>query len=502
VKTLSSTGDTYIVSLDVGSSSVRALVFDSGGRAMEGYSAQLPYEIRTTPDGGAEIDPEVLANLVMDCLDEMHRQVKNAGFKIAAVTSSVFWHSVCGLDANDVPTTPLYHLLDTRCADDVRRVPDRHGRTGCVPHSSYWPAKLLWLERTQPTIFRATRRWVGFPEYLFLRLFGHARVSTSMISATGLWDQNANDYDRDTLEALHISPDYLAEAHPCGEVPHLDAPEHRLIRHFREMWPLFDSVPWFPSVGDGAANSVGSGAAGPGQFSLMVGTTGAMRTVIEATSLAIPAGVWCYRLDRKRFVLGGALSNGGDVYAWLKRTLALPRDLEARLETAVPGAHGLTVLPFFAGERSPYWRADFRAAITGMTLATGPFDIFQAFLESIALGFRNIYGTLEHAVSGGREIIASGGALLHSPGWTQMMADALERPITACTETEASSRGAVVWALEQLGAIPNLAALSASLGAEFAPNPIHQAAWRELACSREALVEKLYQLSPQHFHDT
>src|SRR5689334_12427881 len=79
----------------------------------------------------------------------------------------------------------------------------------------------------------------------------------------------------------------------------------------------------------------------------------------------IPRGLWCYRLDRQRLLMGGALSNGGDVYAWLKRSLVFPRDLEARLESAEPGKHGLTVLPFLAGERSPYWRADLRGAITG-----------------------------------------------------------------------------------------------------------------------------------------
>jgi len=458
---------------------------------MEGYSAQLPYEIRTTADGGAEIDPEILANLAIDCLDEIHRQAKNAGFKIAAVTSSVFWHSLCGLDANNVPTTPLYHLLDTRCAEDVNRVLDTHARTGCVPHSSYWPAKLLWLERTQPSTFSATRRWVSFPEYLFLRVFGKARVSTSMVSANGLWNQNANEYDHETLRALPVTPDNLADSHP-PDLPDLDAPEHHLIRRFREMWPLFDSIPWFPSLGDGAANSVGSGAIGQGQFSLMVGTTGALRTVIEADTIAIPPGLWCYRLDRKRFILGGALSNGGDVYAWLKHTLALPRDLESRLDTSAPGSHGLTVLPFFAGERSPYWRADLRAAITGMTFATEPFGIFQAFLESVALGFADIHRTMENSFGQAREIHASGGALLHSPGWTQMMANALGRTITACTEYEASSRGAVLWGMEQMQAIPNLGTLPVSLGAEFSPNPAHQPAWCQLASARRELVKKLY----------
>lgn len=458
---------------------------------MEGYTAQLPYEIRFTSDGGAEIDPEKLANLAMDCLDEMHRQVHSSGFNVAAVTSSVFWHSICGLDDHNVPTTPLYHLFDTRSAEDARRVPDRHRRTGCEPHSSYWPAKLLWIERTQPSVFRSTRKWVSFPEYFFLRLFGHARVSSSMISATGLWDQNAMDYDLETLRAVHVPPDQLAEARPAG-LGHLDAPERELIRHFREMWPCFDGVPWFPSLGDGATNHIGSGACHDGQFSLMVGTTGAMRALMEAPNVTIPAGLFCYRLDRKRFILGGALSNGGDVYAWLKRTLVMPRDLEARLEKATPGGHGLTALPFFAGERSPYWRSDLRAAITGLTLATEPFDILHAFLEAVTLGFRNIYGTMQRTVGAAREVIASGGALLRSPGWTQMMADALERPVVACTETEASSRGAVLWALEQMGRIPDLGGLPASLGAEFTPDRNHESAWRELAHSREELVHKLY----------
>jgi gluconokinase len=491
VTTLSSTAGSHIVSFDVGSSSVRALIFDPGARAMEGYSAQLPLEIHTTSDGGAEISPVALADLAIDCLDEIHRQAKQAGFKIAAITSSVFWHSLCGLDSNGVPTTPLYLLFDTRCAEEVKHVPDAHARTGCVPHSSYWPAKLLWLKRTQPEKFDATRKWVGFPEYLFLRLFGRARVSSSMISATGLWNHNANDYDQETLQALSISRDNLADPHPA-DVPHLDAPEQELLRPFRELWPLYDCVPWFPSLGDGAANSIGSGAVSRSQFSLMVGTTGAMRTIIEAPFVAIPDGLWCYRLDRRRFILGGALSNGGDVYAWLKRALVAPRDLQNRLEAATPGAHGLAVLPFFSGERSPYWRADLRAAITGMTLATEPVDLFQAFLESVTLGFREINQILESSVGRAQQITASGGALLRSPIWTQMMADALERPVIACTETEASSRGAVVWGLEQMGKIPDLAALPPSLGAEFVPNPAHEPAWRQMASSRQELITKLY----------
>jgi gluconokinase len=464
---------------------VRALLYDFTARQMEGYGAHLPYRIQTTPDGGAEMDPEELARHAIDCLDELHRQVHSAGFRIAAVAGSAFWHSFCGVGADGKPTLPILHLLDTRSASEVPRVPDTHAATGCVPHSSYWPAKLLWLEKNRPKEFRATSRWLSFPEYLFEKLFGESRVSTSMASATGLWNQSGNHYDYSTLEALPIRRKQLAD--PAS----MDQPLHDLRQEYRGLWPAFSNVPWFPAIGDGAANHIGSGCLSPNQFSLMVGTTGAMRT-LSASVASIPAGLWCYRLDPRRAILGGALSNGGEVYAWLKRTFTIPKDAEARLEAAEPGQHGLTVLPFLAGERSPYWRADLRGVIAGLGLSTGPFEILHASLESVALRFRDIYGAMSAAVGVPAEVIASGGALLHSPAWTQMMADTLGRPVVASTELEASSRGAALYALERVGAIPNLDALPGSTGAIFSPRPQFEPVYARMLQQQRELYQKLF----------
>jgi gluconokinase len=232
----------------------------------------------------------------------------------------------------------------------------------------------------------------------------------------------------------------------------------------------------------------------------MVGTTGAMRA-LASPSAAIPPGLWCYRLDPHRAILGGALSNGGEVYAWLKRTLSLRKDTEAQLESAEPGGHGLTVLPFFAGERSPYWRADLRGVIAGLSLNTGPFEILHASLESVALRFREIYGILVSstliAPSGvPAEVIASGGALLHSPAWTQMMADTLGRPVVASTELEASCRGAALYALERIGAITDLEALPASTGATFSPRPQFEPVYARQLDEQRGLYEKLFGSHP------
>jgi gluconokinase len=479
--------DSFIVSLDVGSSSVRALLFDAEARQVEGYSAQLAYQAETTPDGGVEMNPDKLAQHTIDCLDELHRQVQAAGLRISAVAGSAFWHSFLGVDEAGKPTLPLLHLLDTRAASEVARVPESHARTGCVAHPSYWPAKLLWLQKNRLAEFAATRRWLSFPEYLFQKLFGQGGASVSMVSGSGLWDQNRNDYDQQTLAALPVDRAQLAAPEK------MDEPEHGLQPEYRAMWPSFADAPWFPALGDGACNNLGSGCIAPDRFALMVGTTGAMRVVIEAQHIDIPPNLWCYRVDRRRFVAGGALSNGGNVYAWMKHTLALPKDAEARLEAAAPGDHGLTILPFFTGERSPYWRADLRGVVTGLTLSTEPFDILRAALESVALRFRAIYQLLAPSFDTPTEVIASGGALLHSPAWTQMMADALGRPVRACTEPEASCRGAALWALERTGAIENLSALPASTGAVFSPRPEYEPVYDRLLSEQTRVFTKLFE---------
>ena len=478
--------DPFVVSLDVGSSSVRALLFDAGGHQVEGCGAQLPYHIATTPDGGAEAHPDDLARMAIDCLDEVHRQAREAGLKIAAVAGSAFWHGLMGTDAQGRTTVPLLHLFDTRSAAHATRIGESSARTGCPRHASYWPAKLLWLAAARPEAFAATRHWISFPEYLFAKLFGRPRASLSMASASGLWNQRNGDYDAEILEACLVRAEQLAR--PLE----MDLFERELLPEYRRMWPGFAGAAWFPPLGDGAANNLGSGCVTPHSFSLMVGTTGAMRAVVETPPSRIAPGLWCYRVDRTRAILGGALSNGGEVYAWMKRTLNLPKDLEARLDQAFPGSHGLLVLPFFSGERTPYWRGDLRAAVAELSFATEPFDILRAALEAVALGFRQIHALLSETLQPPAEIIASGGALIRSPGWTQMMADAVGHPVTASTEPEASSRGAALWALEQLKLIGSLDALPASNGAVFEPRQDHTEAFARLHEERNALFQKLF----------
>jgi gluconokinase len=324
---------------------------------------------------------------------------------------------------------------------------------------------------------------------LFLKLLGKPVASTSMVSGTGLWNQNENEYDCDILSVLPVE---RAQLCPVEE---LDSPLTALTGDYARQWPLFDGIPWFPAIGDGACDNVGSGCIAPTSFAQMVGTSGAMRAVSEAATMRIPPGLWCYRVDRRRFVLGGALSNGGEVFAWMKRTLQLPPadEIEAALDGLEPCSTGLTMLPLFAGERSTKWRADARAAIAGMSVHSSPIEILRAALESVALRFREVYEIMLDEIGKPKELIASGGALLHSPAWTRMMADALGCPLRICLEKEATSRGAALLAMERIGAISHVRERPPEIGDTFAPVAAHHAIYEQQLQRQRRLYAKLFQ---------
>jgi gluconokinase len=275
----------------------------------------------------------------------------------------------------------------------------------------------------------------------------------------------------------------------------MDKPLTQLRPEFIEDLAELNGIPWYPALGDGACDNIGSGCASSENFALMVGTTGAMRVVFERDRIDIPAGLWCYRVDRRRAVIGGAISSGGEVFSWMKQTLQLPdaAETERQIAAMAPASHGLTVLPYFAGERSTGWRSDARAAITGMGVSTTPIHILRAALESVALQFRGIYDIMENSIEKPERVIGSGGALVHSPAWTGMMADAISRPVLLCLEPEATARGAAILALERLGVIDNARSVPPRTGRTYEPVAEHWTVYSEELRRQHLLYTRLFE---------
>src|SRR5262249_9208714 len=243
------------------------------------------------------------------------------------------------------------------------------------------------------------------------------------------------------------------------------APSTRLIGSYASRWPQLARVRWYPAHGDGACSNVGSDCTGPDRVALNVGTSAAMRLAQVqgfGTPAETPWGLWRYRVDRTRSLVGGATSEGGNVLAWCRQTLALPAgddELARAIDSVPPDSHGLTALPFLAGERSVGWRGDARAAFAGLSLDTRAPDMLRALMEAVAYRLALVYERLAPLAASGHAVVGSGGALMHSRAWTAMIADVLGVPITLARAAEASARGAALLTLEAEGmpAVPPLA---------------------------------------------
>ena len=472
---LSAARPPFILVLDIGTSSLRGLVFDANANEVEGIVARQPYTASTTEDGGSELDPDAMFQAFGQVLDQV-LALSASRLEVQAVACASLAYNVLGIDSTGCPITPAYLYSDTRNAAAVKALRAEYDwapiyeRTGCPLHTGYLPARFRWLRETEPDIFRRAAQWLSLHEYFLFKLFGRSIISHSFASWSGLFDHARLDWDDSVLKISGVRRDQLSKPVAARECL------RGLSGEFLRRWNALANVQFLPAIGDGAAVNLGSGCVDTERVAVTVGTSGALRVTVPNTHpIKKLDGLWLYCVDETRRLFGGSLNNGGNAFAYLTGLLNLPapQELERELASLPPDAHGLTMLPFFAGERSPGYRGDARAALIGWSLDTTPVHIVRAALEAIAFRFALIFERLSKALFAPSEIIASGAALQSSPAWMQIIADVLGQPVRVSGEAEATARGAALLALEGIGAVSNLNNLPAALGEIFTPNLDH-----------------------------
>jgi gluconokinase len=239
-------------------------------------------------------------------------------------------------------------------------------------------------------------------------------------------------------------------------------------------------------------------------WSITIGTSSAIRVVVPPEQVSPPMGLWLYLIDARRAVLGGALSEGGNLLTWLDSILKLPSlaDAESLVAALPPDGHGLTVLPFLAGERSLGWHANARMTINGMQAHTSPADLLRAGMESLAYQLDAVFEQVCHTLQMERaapRIIGSGGALLGSTTLGQIVADTLGVPVYPSLDHEASARGAALLALEAMGILPDVAQVSPHLKPPVQPDAKKHVVYRKAAERQQKLYQTLLEGRPGYF---
>lgn len=438
----------FILGIDIGTSGMRAEVFDAEMRPVPRLAAKTVWSPGSSPDGGSFFDAEKHFADFIGLIDSVAAAAAKRGIEIDAVGWCAFWHGIVGIDERGKATTQLLIWADRRSREFTPRLKERfeetetHRRTGAHFHSSFWPAKLLWFRERHQDAWRRTARWCSFSDLIATRILGECITGISMASATGVFDQHKCNWDSELLRYLNVKRASLPRIAATGET-------FLLNKEYARRWPALANAQWLPAIGDGAADHLGSCGVSSNTASLMIGTSAAMRVAFEGDVPAkIPPGLWCYRIDGERVIVGGALSDGGNLRAKIQKMFHLPKDCEAVIAEREPDDN-LVVIPFFFGERSTGYDEDARGAIIGMTAEHDGIDVLRAAMEGVAFRLADICERLE-TVTDIETIVASGGALRSSPAWQQIVADAIGRDIAINNTDGSSLRGAVLYANDKL----------------------------------------------------
>ncbi len=435
--------------IDLGSSSARTLLFDDDARLIDGAICSRKHDFFTDSAGRATADAAELRRLVETCLDEILNH--QAASSIRAVGLASFAGNWLGLDAEGEACTPVLTYADTLGRSEIPalltklggRADAYHQATGCRLHPAYLPAQYAQLQRAQPALEARISRVSDIGGYLYRQWFGReAPVSYSLASWSGLLETARRDWHRDYARLL-VGENLLSKLPRLADY---DQALTGLRAEYAARWRPLRYAPFLLALGDGAAANIGSGALDSSRIALTMGTTSALRVVKDIER--VPRGLWRYLVCAGLPLVGGATSEGGNVYQWLMKDL-LQDDggLEDQLSKRAPDGHGLTVLPLLAGERSPGWQPKASGTVHGIRRNTGRVDILQAHLEAVAIRLSLIFDQLK---APGATVAAAGGALQSSAAWAQMLANAFDSPLQLLAEAEITARGVALMMLRSL----------------------------------------------------
>jgi gluconokinase len=449
-----------VLGLDLGTTSAKAVAFDPDGRVCA--QAETGYPLLEPEHGHAEQDPDRVVEAALGVLRDAAAAARDGGAEIAGIGISTAMHALYGVGHDSRPVTPLITWADTRAADQAERLrrehPELHDRTGTPLHPMSPLPKLMWLREHEPDAFGAATLWGGLKELVVEELTGGWVVDHSCASGTGLLDLERLAWDAEALELAGVRSDQLGTPVPATEVLELEA-----SGSVAERIGLPQDTPIVIGGGDGPLANVGVGAVRPGVAACSIGTSGALRLVVERPAVDPARRVFCYALVPDRWVVGGAINNGGVVLQWASAALAPDLGsgddaMKALLDCAAQapaGSDGLLMLPYLLSERAPHWSPLPRGAYVGLTRHHRREHLVRAALEGVCQQLALVLASMREAGDEVREIRATGG-FARSALWRQILADALGMPVAFPAGHEGSAFGAALLAMQALGLVGDI----------------------------------------------
>ena len=461
----------YIIGMDVGTTATKGVLYDENGKAV--FSASKGYPLIQTKIGQAEEDPKVIFDAIQEVIFAL---TQKADGEIAAISWSSQMHSLIGLDKDNNLLTNSITWADN-CAKNVVQDAKKSGlarkiyqKTGMPMHPMAPIYKMLWLKDNEPELFNQVKKWIGIKEYLIFRLTGKLIIDTTMAAGTGMLNLKTLTWDQELLDTLNVKQEQLPEIAQPTEIV---AP---IKEEYVQKLGIDSDTKIVLGASDGYLSTIGVNAIDSDHFALNVGTSGAVRTIVDQPKIDQNASYFCYPVDKKHYLLGGPVNNGGIVFNWARQTLfdagETPQDYLDVAQSAPAGSRNLIFLPYLGGERAPIWDANARGSFVGLTRMHQKPEMARAVIEGIIF---NLYDAAFSLIKNTKKPVAinATGGFLKSDFVRQLCADIFNVPIVTMKEQQSGTLAAMFLARQALGINQDLSEIEqfAQEDKVYFPNP-------------------------------
>lgn len=400
--------------IDVGTGSSKGVIVDITGTVIA--ESDIPHTMTSPAPGMYEQDADAVwwhdvVYLTRSLIDQLSglsipkECIKSAAFSTIAPC-------VLPVDKAGKPLRPgIMYGIDTRATREISEIEELVGRdnifhmTGQYLSSQSCCPKIRWIQHHEPNIWDRTHKILTATGYVVYRLTGNYTVD--MYDAIGyaplfnIREKRWDDTYANRLFDISLLPDILWSCERSGSITHEAALQTGLPA----------GIPVITGAADAASESLAAGVQSVGDMMMMYGSSNFF--IAKTHELRPVPSFWASNfLEPDSTVLTGGMATVGSLFKWFNETFPgrTFQEWERLSRASRPGANGITVLPYFAGERTPLFDPDAKGVVFGMTLNTTPGDIYKALQESIGFGIRHNIETLQESGEDANRIIAIGGA--------------------------------------------------------------------------------------------
>jgi gluconokinase len=374
-----------------------------------------------------------------------------------AVGMSSAMHSLILVDEKGTALSHMITWADVRSQEIAQGIRDSgqgeaiYRQTGTPIHPMSPLCKLIWLRQNEEELFDKAAKFISIKEYIWFKLFNCFQVDYSIASATGLFDIKNLCWSEEACKLVGVNTDRLSEAVNTNHV------QDKLNEATATLLGLPVTTPFVIGASDGCCANLGSYVFDGGTAALTIGTSGAVRITGTKPVYNYEAMPFNYLHDKKTYVSGGAVNNGGIAVDWLlKKFLNLEKieednykQLFEAIDSIPAGSEGLMFLPYLYGERAPIWDANSSGAYVNIQPQHGQKHFLRAGLEGVCYALNDVVHMLEDASKEITQINISGG-FISSKTWVQVLADITGKKLMVLQVEDASTMGAIYIAMKSL----------------------------------------------------